>query len=136
MFSPFRVVVGSAGRSLVAGRPFQTGETVLRLTGFAQRTPARTTIHVGGGDHIEHHCGRFLNHSCTPTTRIDGRRLVAVRTITEGEDITFDYMVTGTVVAPFVCAHCRELVPRRARFQYYPPRRACPRGVDEKPLTN
>jgi hypothetical protein len=56
----------------------------------------------------------FLNHACAPNARVDtgARRLVALRDIRRGDEVTFDYLTTEWEMAePFECGcgaeHCR-----------------------------
>ena len=52
---------------------------------------------------------KFINHSCDPTTyvkTINGvRKVLAMRDIKNGEEITYDYSMNGDNEGTFVC-HC------------------------------
>lgn len=58
----------------------------------------------------------FINHSCDPNAGIDGQIcVVAMRSITAGEEITFDYaMADSSPIDEFECScnspHCRKKV--------------------------
>ena len=46
----------------------------------------------------------YLNHSFTPNLRLEERRMFALRDITVGEELTFNYLDTESGIAsPFVC---------------------------------
>ena len=94
-----------------ARTPFDKGKTVLYLDGEVIAHPTRTSIQIGDGKHIEDKVGSFINHSCHPTCKIDGHKVVALRDIAADEQITFDYSENETAMAsPFVCACCSRLI--------------------------
>lgn len=41
--------------------------------------------------HIEDEQGRFINHSCNPSVRIKGNKVIALRDIDPLKEITFNY---------------------------------------------
>jgi hypothetical protein len=89
---------------LVAARCFEAGECVLQLDGPVVSAPTRTSIELATDRHVEDKLGQFVNHSFDPTTVVEktGSRLVALRRIQKGEEITFDYNVNETDMAcPF-----------------------------------
>ncbi len=55
------------------------------------------------------------NHSCSPNTAYEGLNVVAIKDISEGEELTLDYaMFLDESMEPFACqcgsANCREMV--------------------------
>ncbi|MCC6784280.1 MAG: SET domain-containing protein-lysine N-methyltransferase [Planctomycetes bacterium] len=107
--------IGGAFR-VVAVQPLAVGDRVLHLEGILVSAPTRYTVQVGAQEHVEMPPGsslaeqldryswRFLNHSCEPNARIDGRELVALRAIAPWEEVTFDYATTEYDMAePFAC---------------------------------
>jgi len=48
---------------------------------------------------------RFLNHSCRPNARLDGCKLIAIKTIMAGDELTIDY-------GPGACSCRREQQPK------------------------
>lgn len=99
-----RVDTCSLGKGLFATRDYRPDELILALTGPPYRrdhpihgtdeganllqTGRRSYILLDGP-------GVYANHSCDPNAGIrKNRRLVALRTITEGEEIRFDYSTT------------------------------------------
>jgi hypothetical protein len=50
------------------------------------------------------HPWQFLNHSCEPNVRVQGRDLVAARAIKAYEELSFDYETTEwDMASPFTC---------------------------------
>lgn len=114
--SPCEVRDTPMGAALFATCRIPFGTRVLSIEGRLQSHPTRYSIQLDVGTHIEadgdlpdgemrrRHPWRFLNHSCDPNARVEGRMLVALRPIAEGEQITFDYTTTESSMAePFDC---------------------------------
>ena len=73
--------------------------------------PTRTSIQIGPGNHIEDRIGKYVNHSCSPTCEIDGIRIVAIKDVAKGDEITFDYNKNEDLMAsPFKCACCGKMI--------------------------
>jgi hypothetical protein len=103
---------------LVATEAIVARTPVCRINGQRTAQPTRWTIQVGARVHVEADPAatldaqidrfpwRFLNHSCAPNTRIAGLAVIALRPIQAGEELTFNYNSTESVLAsPFEC-HC------------------------------
>lgn len=89
---------------LFASRVFEKDEIVHILRGQELNFPTRESVHVGDNVHIVDPDASFMNHSFEPSVTIDGRRVVALRRIQIGEEITFNYNSTELFMAcPFVC---------------------------------
>ncbi len=86
---------------LVATRRFEPGECVLQLNGRIVSEPTRTSIELAPDRHVEDELGQFVNHSFTPSTAVDraAARLVALRKLEPGDEITFDYNQNETKMA-------------------------------------
>ena len=92
-------------------REFRTGEVVLELSGEILTAPTRTSIQMGESLHVEDDIGSFINHSGSPTCRIDGAKVVAIKNINKDEEITFNYSDNEDVLAaPFVCSETGEYI--------------------------
>lgn len=101
----------------VARQNIPAGELVLLINGTLVDRPSRWTIQIGARRHItardlplkemlRRYPWRFTNHSCDPNSCVVGRRLVALRDIRAGEEISFNYNTTEYELAePFSC-HC------------------------------
>lgn len=92
------------GRGLFARRAFAPGERILRLDGprYGREDPIHATeqganlLQTGRRTYILlSEPAVFANHSCDPNAGVvQNRRLVAIRAIAPGEEITFDYSTT------------------------------------------
>lgn len=100
------IVIGSTtkGKGIFATMPIKRGKCVLLFSGvtltfneslelgddqcYSLQVDANEYLHLDG-------LGRYVNHSCEPNCGIkDGPMLVALRDISAGEEITFDYSTT------------------------------------------
>jgi len=100
------------------------GEVILHLEGKVLKTPTRHSIRIGIDRHVDTagtdpavaaNVFRFLNHSCEANARVEGLELIAVRAISAGEQIMFDYDANEwDMTSPFQCgcgaATCRGLI--------------------------
>ena len=84
--------------------------------------PTRTSIQFENR-HFEDDIGKYLNHNCNPNARLDsieslvkigGERsivLIATNTIKKGDEITFDYNSTESLLShPFHCKCHNRLI--------------------------
>ena len=105
-FSKKNVYIGMSkkpyGKTYFASRNFKKGEIV--MIGFGKvinhQTP-RISIQIGINKHYlpKNYTGRYWNHSCNPNTyaktREDGfPNLVALKSIKQGEEITYSYWMS------------------------------------------
>ena len=73
--------------------------------------PTRTSIKVYNNLHVEDYFGRYINHDCSPTCEIRGYNVVALRNMSAGDEVTFNYEKNETAIAsPFVCRCCGNLI--------------------------
>lgn len=96
----------AGGSGFVARRAMPVGAVVALLTGVDVPQPTAYTIQVGRSRHIEVDEVRYLNHSCVPSTFVDtaAGRIVTLRPVQGGEDLTFFYPSTEWCMAsPFEC---------------------------------
>lgn len=116
---------------LVASSLIEPGERIILVDGELSQTPCRLSVQVGQNLHIspppdlgdhdkrDQYQWRFLNHSCCPNAVIVRRVLIAIRPIEAGEEVTFDYNTTESVMAsPFLCrcGHCDSAKIRGYHF--------------------
>jgi hypothetical protein len=107
--SSIKNIPGQSG--IFAKDSFSPGDTVLYLNGEVVGLPTRTSIQIGEGKHIEDKIGAFINHSCYPSCKIEGHRVVAGKEISTSDQITFDYSQNETILAsPFICSCCNKLI--------------------------
>jgi hypothetical protein len=109
---------GAKGDGVFATRPFQIGETV--MVGVIDRELDRNHSHASqvSEKRFVLHGGLItkVNHSCEPNCGIrlnasGAHDFVARRSITAGQEITFDYAMRNYSVEHFA-AHCRCGAPR------------------------
>lgn len=92
--------------------PYRKGEVVLTIQGEIMDHPLRTSIQIAENVHVDVAApAKFINHSCAPNTKVEGRNMVALTNISAADEITFDYQSTeDELSAPFVCRDCGEMV--------------------------
>jgi len=124
---PWAVYVADCdlGRGLFAGRDFAVGDEILRFSGpvislceaIAKGAEQANPLQVGPFEYIDlEPPGVFINHSCDPNAGIIADRvLVALRSISAGEEVRYNYSTTmweGIWTMPCQCksASCRGAV--------------------------
>ncbi len=120
----FLRVARAGGRARVdAEKSFQRGTVLLQLNGKLAARPNRYSVQVGRGKHLmpdgESCVWQFLNHSCQPNAAVMGRRLVAIREIAAGDEVTFNYNCNEyDMDSPFRCrcGHCDGVLVRGFRY--------------------
>tara|TARA_R110000824_G_scaffold130856_3_gene292777 strand:- start:396 stop:809 length:414 start_codon:yes stop_codon:yes gene_type:complete len=81
----------------------------------------RTSIQVAPNTHVEDEIGKYINHSCSPTCRIEEMSVISIVDLKEGDELTFDYSENEDEIAsPFECRCCGKLItgksPKEAHF--------------------
>jgi hypothetical protein len=87
-------------------------DVVWDLNGFEiTNSPTRTSIQVAEGVHVEDKVGSYVNHACDPSCEVSGTKLVALRGLRPGDEITFDYSKSESMMAsPFTCRCCSKII--------------------------
>lgn len=118
-----RVARSGGGARVDAGQSFQPGEILMVLKGKVAEQPDRYSIQIGVDKHLmpagEGCIWMFLNHSCEPNAAVMGRKLVAIRAIARGEEVTFNYNSNEYAMeSPFRCrcGHCDGVQVRGYRY--------------------
>jgi SET domain-containing protein len=115
---------GAKGRGVFATAPIRAGELITPFTGWLLKTAELTddlfALQVGGDLWLCSHGDQLddcINHSCEPNTGfITGETvLYALRDITAGEEITFDYSTSiseagWTLECACGARRCRKVV--------------------------
>lgn len=101
-------------------RSFKKGDVVCSFhAGQTLSEPTYLTVQTGKNEHItlDPDCLQYLNHSCDPNVFLDTdeKKLVCLRNIRAGEELTFFYPSTEWEMAqPFVClcgsSQCLKLI--------------------------
>ena len=113
---PLRVVkkilqCGGYRKILVTTTPVNLNTTVLTITGREVAVPTPNSIHIGSDVHIECALGKYINHSCSPSTSLGYMgRLIALRDLHIGDEITYNYTFTEPDIHPFKCDQCSGTV--------------------------
>jgi hypothetical protein len=88
---------------LIATKIYNDNAIIHVLKGEEYDKPSRTTIEVDTDKHIDDKYGIYINHSFTPSTRIEKGCVVANKYIQIREEITFNYNLSETEMAtPFI----------------------------------
>ena len=95
------VIVEGKGRSLIANKNFAVGDIILPLKGIIRKcsesTPDAVQIGYDGSIDSDHRFAEdHINHSCSPSTKIDfgSMNFVALMDIKKGQEITYNYLTT------------------------------------------
>jgi hypothetical protein len=102
---------------IFAVMPYEKDDTILILDGIITTCPSKYSIQLDKYQHLEvpegtaphdtkNYQWRFLNHNCFPNAHADvlNRKLMALKTISAGEEICFNYNSTEYLLAaPFEC---------------------------------
>jgi uncharacterized protein len=104
-------MAGAKGRGVFAARQFMRGETVIEAKAIeypANRT--RMSVQLDWERHVEMNVpATLLNHSCAPNLGVRENEwraydFVALRDISVGEELAFDYAMTEhSLAAPLSC---------------------------------
>jgi hypothetical protein len=87
---------------LFTNKNYQPGEIVHQLQGKLVLKPDKESIHIGNNLHVIDKYGKFINHSFEPNTRIENNKVVAIKSISKNEEITFNYNDSGaSIEEPF-----------------------------------
>ena len=81
------------------------------LTGKVLSSPTRTSIQISNSKHIEDKLGKYINHSCDPSVRVEDNKLISVKEINDSDSITFNYNDTEDLMSnPFKCHCCDKII--------------------------
>lgn len=119
-----KIVANQFGKVATVTTTIPKGMLVRVLNGNNVPKPTQTSIQWGQHHkrHCEDHIGRYINHSCSPTLRVDGALpyLWAVKDILPNMPLTFNYMENeDNISTPFVCLDCGLEVPRKTECTHY-----------------
>jgi len=129
------VIWANAEYGLITNRPILAGERLFQIEGELTAHPTRYSVQIDHNVHIDLGVGysqeeiksryywRFMNHHCEPSAMIRGRDVIAVRSLSLGSEVTFDYNTTELEMAePFDCRCGSPLCLGRIRgFQHLAP---------------
>lgn len=120
-----KIITNQFGKVATVTTPIPRGMLVRVMNGESVSKPTQTSIQWGNEAnrrHMEDRIGRYINHSCSPTLRVDGclPYLWAVKDILPNMPLTFNYMENeDSISTPFVCNDCGLEVPRETECTHY-----------------
>ncbi len=118
-----KIINNTFGKVAIATRPIDKNMLVRVMNGYNITYPTQTSIRLGVEQHHEDRVGKFINHSCSPTLRVDNKgfpALWAEKNILPNMPLTINYFENEDVISsPFVCNDCGEWVPRVGGCNYY-----------------
>ena len=120
-----KIITNKFGKVATVSAPISRGMLVRVMNGESVSKPTQTSIQWGNEAnrrHMEDRIGRYINHSCSPTLRVDGclPYLWAVKNILPNMPLTFNYMENeDNISTPFVCNDCGLEVPRKTECTHY-----------------
>lgn len=98
-------------KGVYASIDFPVGEEIFYLQGPLVSEPTRTSIKIADGKHVEDKFGGFINHNCNPSTEIRDGKVIAIKNIKRGDEITFDYTSNEDALTnPFTCLCCGKYI--------------------------
>ncbi len=117
-----RVIVSPIhGYGVVATRDFTPGEVIADVEGIPFREDQvfddRYALWLDNGNYLDMvDQTRWVNHSCDPNAEVEGdegwARLVCIKPIRAGEEITYDYAFSAELAEPCTCGapSCRRWI--------------------------
>ncbi|EAY25123.1 SET domain-containing protein [Microscilla marina] len=96
---------------LYTERPYKKGELLFELRGPIKADATSTSIQISKAKHIEDAYTQYINHHCTPSAKIVGRKVMAQHDLKPNDEITFDKnIMADELQKPFVCKCCGKLL--------------------------
>lgn len=120
-----KIIANQFGKVATVTTKIPKGMLVRVLNGDNLEKPTQTSIQWGHESHRRHcedHIGRYINHSCSPTLRVDGclPYLWAEKDILPNMPLTFNYMENeDNISVAFICTDCLLKVPRKSECTHY-----------------
>ena len=119
------IVRNTFGKVAISTTIIPKGKLVRIMRGKDVSIPTKTSIQWGNEMNIKHRedkIGRFINHSCSPTLRVDGAMpyLWAEKEILPNMPLTFNYIKNENNISnSFICDDCGLTVPRDTVCEMY-----------------
>lgn len=97
---------------LISKRSFVQGEQICFVEGEEKKIPNRYSIQVSASIHVNvKEPLMYINHKCDGNIELKERAFFACKQIHAGDEITFNYNDTESVLAEeFQCFRCGQLV--------------------------
>ena len=92
------------GKGVFATKNYKINDIIHILDGEVKLIPNKYSIEIGKDMHIIDDYGKFINHSFSPNAKIDENKVIAIKNISSGEEICYNYNDSESVMAsPFYC---------------------------------
>jgi hypothetical protein len=117
-----KILRNTFGKVAIMSISAPKGDLIRIMNGYFVQYPTQTSIRISDERHIEDNIGRFINHSCSPTLKVDEFQpyLWASKDILSSMPLTINYLKNEKFIsAPFVCNDCGQWVPREGGCDYY-----------------
>lgn len=104
-------------KGLFSGQSFSSKDVVYIPKGKIISRPTRESIQIDTNKHIDvMDEGKYINHSCNPNCEVQNGKLIAIKNIKEGDEITFNYNHSEDELShPFTCLCCGKII-RGAKY--------------------
>jgi SET domain-containing protein len=104
---------GIQGLGVFVKKTIKKGSVLFKMQGTVVAHPTRTSVQVGANKHIEDLIGSHVNHSCSPSAKVnpETQSFVSIKDLKEGDEITFDYNESEDILSsPFQCECCGKRI--------------------------
>ena len=113
------------GKGIFALKNFKEDETIVKINhsrivykkdvSKLSKEDQNHTSYISGGKYIIMKSPeKYINHSCNPNVYIKNMKVIAMRNIKKGEEITFDYSINGIDSWKIKCncgsKDCRKII--------------------------
>lgn len=118
----FIVKEESGMKGLFAHCSFAANAVLFEVEGEELEKPTRTSVQIGTHLHVDVDApAKYINHSCFPNIRLEGRKFIAKKHIAAGEEIQFDYNQNEESLSnPFPCRECGQWIKGKNYLAKYP----------------
>ena len=98
-------------RALVASKMYHLGDVIRILDGPTTSVPDSRSVQVGPAEHVIDEYASWMNHSCLPNTTVFNRRILAIKKIRPGTELTYNYAKNEDCMnEPIECHRCGTLI--------------------------
>ncbi|OJJ20478.1 hypothetical protein BKI52_18650 [marine bacterium AO1-C] len=106
-----RVSQNNKDAGLYTERFYKKGELLFELRGPIKAHATPTSVQISQFKHIEDAYAQFINHNCSPSAYVVGRKVFAKHDLKSSEEVTFDKNeMADELQNPFVCNCCGKLI--------------------------
>lgn len=109
-------------KKVIAAKFYDKGEKIIEITGKEISEPNRYSVQLAPNLHIDvAEPIMYINHHCNGNIEIKDRYFIALKSISKGEEITFNYNLSEDVLAEaFECNICGQKVKGKQFLLEFP----------------